>query len=49
MKIHKQKERYIDYIRPRCKIILKLPFGLFIAKYVKIESAEGCSNPKSER
>ena len=23
-----------DYIRPRCKVLLNLPFGLFVAKSV---------------
>lgn len=30
-----------DYERPRCKILLSLPFGLFIAKEVIIPQTEG--------
>lgn len=31
----------MDYDRPRCVVLLELPFGFFIAKYVKIKVEAG--------
>lgn len=40
------KESYIeDYERPRCKVLLRLPFGLFIARYVRVKVEAGVACP----
>lgn len=31
----------MNYERPRCKVIITLPFGLFIAKRVRLLKTEG--------
>lgn len=42
------KLRKDQYERPRCNVILELPFGLFIARRVRIPLVPGCSSPTTE-
>ncbi len=30
------KKNVVEYERPRCKVLLRMPFGLFIARRVRL-------------
>lgn len=34
------KKTIVEYERPRCKVIIELPFGLFIARRIRIQIAD---------
>ena len=44
-----KKEPYNeDYERPRCKVLLQLPFGLFVARHVTLKLEKAVSEPNYE-